>query len=322
MYVYLDLERLFKVQHILAERSLKQYLAGARAQQDKHERRASRRCDRKERNEHEDQNFEDEYAQCEPKMLEAPSAPAQDGASSNKSFPDLRSSTLCPVSSTASFSITLGSSPSRFQECGWESSTSILMTNGQEKEKDNPGTPKRVEQVVIQTDESTPRESEAVRPLLKQQDEEHINREEKRSKKAQQAQENPEVTLVTAPMVGSSSRKRSHSEMVAGTQTCSDSSLQVLNHPSSSLSDTVATRLATKVWNDEAPDTTALAGAISPHVGSSQGNNTSSAPHGDCADSHFRTEGKATGSSPAVQALLSRWLGNNASAVFLSTMSI
>lgn len=67
------------------------YLAEARAQEDKHERRASRRRDRnhdrKERDEYELENSEDEYAPRKPKMLEAPSAPStQGGASSEADF--------------------------------------------------------------------------------------------------------------------------------------------------------------------------------------------------------------------------------------------
>jgi len=64
--------------------------AEARAQEDKHERRASRRRDRnrdrKDRDEYEDENSEDEYAPRKPKMLEAPAAPSQGGASSDADF--------------------------------------------------------------------------------------------------------------------------------------------------------------------------------------------------------------------------------------------
>ena len=56
-------------------------------------------------------------------------------------------------------------------------------------------------------------------------------------------------------------------------------------------------------------------GAISPHDGGSQGNNVPSIPKGDGADPNLSNEGNATQNLPAVQALLDRWLGDNASAV-------
>jgi hypothetical protein len=65
--------------------------AEARAQEDKHERRASRRRDRtrdrKDRDEYEDENSEDEYAPRKPKMLEAPSsAGASQGGAADADF--------------------------------------------------------------------------------------------------------------------------------------------------------------------------------------------------------------------------------------------
>jgi hypothetical protein len=71
--------------------SLTLLTAEARASEDKHERRASRRRDRihdrKDRDEYEDENSEDEYAPRKPKMLEAPSAPStQGGAPADADF--------------------------------------------------------------------------------------------------------------------------------------------------------------------------------------------------------------------------------------------
>ncbi|KAM0722633.1 hypothetical protein Q7P37_002074 [Cladosporium fusiforme] len=58
----------------------------ARASEDKHERRASRRRARKDRDEYEDDNSEDEYAPRKPKMLEAPSSAAAQGGASEADF--------------------------------------------------------------------------------------------------------------------------------------------------------------------------------------------------------------------------------------------
>jgi hypothetical protein len=79
---------------------------------------------------------------------------------------------------------------------------------------------------------------------------------------------------------------------------------------------TTATRLGIETWKYGAPGTVVVGGAISPHDGGSQGNNVPSTPKGDGADPNLSNEGNATQSLPAVQALLDRWLGDNASAVF------
>jgi hypothetical protein len=78
---------------------------------------------------------------------------------------------------------------------------------------------------------------------------------------------------------------------------------------------TAATGFAIETCEDGALDTGVVAGAISPHDGSSQSNNVPSVRKDDCADPDLSSESNTTQSSPAVQALLSRWLGDDASAV-------
>ena len=76
--------------------------AEARAQEDKHERRASRRRDRtrdrKDRDEYEDENSEDEYAPRKPKMLEAPSSAGAELATDSHVEPLHADNTLRVVS--------------------------------------------------------------------------------------------------------------------------------------------------------------------------------------------------------------------------------
>ena len=70
-----------------------------------------------------------------------------------------------------------------------------------------------------------------------------------------------------------------------------------------------------KIWNDKAQDNTVMASAISPHDGRSQSYHVSSARQSDYAGLDTGTTAKTIVSSPAVQVLLSRWLGENASVV-------
>jgi hypothetical protein len=72
----------------------------------------------------------------------------------------------------------------------------------------------------------------------------------------------------------------------------------------------------TKSWNDKAADIILAAGAISPSDGRSPSNHVLIAQKSGYASSDIGTKAKTIASSPAVQGLLSRWLGDNASAVF------